>query len=191
MNIFSLQHVEGISWCKRLHPKNVCEKVFRQPPLRKTKLKKQDLTLTKPKIALLLAADRIGKTIQYHCTGFLPNRRQHRMAGLAAIEIAQKVSKIWRSLQSEWRFSTKNTSKSGRRARRKERIIIPSPNKNGARTKTELVVVLVVTQKDQLQVHWKRSHQDSLFSHGFIFIQWPSNGERFPNPVTLLFGSKD
>ncbi|MFS8010859.1 putative tetratricopeptide-like helical domain superfamily [Helianthus anomalus] len=119
-------------WCKRLHPKNVCEKVFRQPPLRKAKLKKQDLTLTKPKIALLLAADRIGKTIQYHCTGFLPNRRQHRMAGLAAIEIAQKVSKIWRSLQSEWRFSTKNTSKSGRRARRKERIIIPSPNKNGA-----------------------------------------------------------
>ncbi|KAI7744996.1 hypothetical protein M8C21_003898 [Ambrosia artemisiifolia] len=90
-------------WCKRLHPKNVCEKVFRQPPLRKAKLKKQDFILTKPKIALLLAADRIGKTIQYHCQGFLPNRRQHRMAGLAAVEIAQKVSKIWRSLQSEWR----------------------------------------------------------------------------------------
>ncbi|KAI3794121.1 hypothetical protein L1987_36748 [Smallanthus sonchifolius] len=118
-------------WCKRLHPKNVCEKVFRQPPLRKTKLKKQDFTLTKPKIALLLAADRIGKTIQYHCPGFLPNRRQHRMAGLASIEIAQKVSKIWRSLQSEWRFSTKNTSKSGRRARRKEKIIIPSQNRGG------------------------------------------------------------
>ncbi|KAL8193688.1 hypothetical protein R6Q57_026380 [Mikania cordata] len=121
-------------WCKRLHPKNVCEKVFRQPPLRKAKLKKQDYTLTKPKIALLLAADCIGKAIQYHCPGFLPNRRQHRMAGLASIEIAQKVSKIWRSLQSEWRFSTKNTSKSGRRARRKEKIIIPSQisNRGGA-----------------------------------------------------------
>ncbi|XP_076949916.1 suppressor of RPS4-RLD 1-like [Bidens hawaiensis] len=115
-------------WCKRLHPKNVCEKVFRQPPLRKAKLKKQDFNLTKPKIALLLAADRIGKSIQYHCQGFLPNRRQHLMAGLAAIEIAQKVSKIWRSLQSEWWFSNKSTSKSGRRPRRKERIIIPSHN---------------------------------------------------------------
>ncbi|XP_024959887.1 suppressor of RPS4-RLD 1 isoform X1 [Cynara cardunculus var. scolymus] len=118
-------------WCKRLHPKNVCEKVYRQPPLRKAKLRKQDFTLTKPKIALLHAADRIGKTIQYHCSGFLANRRQHRMAGLAAIEIAQKVSKVWRSLQSEWRFSTKNTSKSGKRPRRKEKIIIPSHNRGG------------------------------------------------------------
>lgn len=119
-------------WCKRLHPKNVCEKVYRQPPLRKPKLRKQELTLTKPKIALLLAADRVGKTIQYHCPGFLPNKRQHRMAGLAAIEIAQKVSKVWRSLQSEWRFSTRNASKNGKRSRRKEKIIIPSHNRGGA-----------------------------------------------------------
>lgn len=54
------------------------------------------------------------------------------MAGLAAIEIAQKVSKIWRSLQSEWRFSTKNTAKNGKRPRRKEKIIIPSQNRGGA-----------------------------------------------------------
>nr|XP_043631508.1 suppressor of RPS4-RLD 1 [Erigeron canadensis] len=119
-------------WCKRLHPKNVCEKVYRQPPLRKAKLRKQDFNLTKPKNALLLAADRIGKSIQYHCPGFLPNKRQHRMAGLAAIEIAQKVSKVWRSLQSEWRFSTRNTSKSGKRPRRKEKIIIPSVDRSGA-----------------------------------------------------------
>lgn len=112
-------------WCKRLHPKNVCEKVYRQPPLRKAKVKKQDFTMTKPKSTLLSAADRVGKTIQYHCPGFLPNKRQHRMAGLAAIEIAQRVSKVWRSLQSEWRFSTKVASKNGKRPRRKEKIIIP------------------------------------------------------------------
>lgn len=47
------------------------------------------------------------------------------MAGLAAIEIAQRVSKVWRSLQSEWRFSTKVASKNGKRPRRKEKIIIP------------------------------------------------------------------
>jgi len=67
-------------WCKRLHPKNVCEKVYRQPPLReslrKGKLRKQEVVLTKQKNALIQAADFIGKKIQYDCPGFLPNRRQ-------------------------------------------------------------------------------------------------------------------
>lgn len=67
-------------WCKRLHPKNVCEKVFRQPPLRdslkKGKLRKQDFSVTKHKTSLLQVADSIGKKIQYDCPGFLPNRRQ-------------------------------------------------------------------------------------------------------------------
>uniref|UniRef100_A0A2P2MBV0 Uncharacterized protein n=1 Tax=Rhizophora mucronata TaxID=61149 RepID=A0A2P2MBV0_RHIMU len=121
-------------WCKRLHPKNVCEKVFRQPPLReslkKSKLRKQDFAITKQKAVLLVAADSIGKKIQYDCLGFLPNRRQHRMAGLAAIEIAQKVSKAWRSLQAEWKHSNKSSSKYGKRGRR--RINIPSQNRGGA-----------------------------------------------------------
>lgn len=67
-------------WCKKLHPKNVCEKVYRQPPLReslkKWKLRKQDFGITKQKAALIRAADSIGKKIQYDCPGFLPNRRQ-------------------------------------------------------------------------------------------------------------------
>ncbi|RYQ80816.1 hypothetical protein Ahy_Scaffold1g106965 isoform A [Arachis hypogaea] len=115
-------------WCKRLHPKNVCEKVYRQPPLReslrKGKLKKQELALTKQKITLIQAADSIGKKIQYDCPGFLPNRRQHRMAGFAAIEIAQKVSKAWRSL----------------RARRRERLNMPSQNRGGAGCSTSTAV---------------------------------------------------
>ncbi|QCD91380.1 Ca2+/calmodulin-dependent protein kinase [Vigna unguiculata] len=125
-------------WCKRLHPKNVCEKVYRQPPLReslrKGKLRKQELVLTKQKGALIQAADFIGKKIQYDCPGFLPNRRQHRMAGFAAIEIAQKVSKAWRALQTEWKYSNKNNSnsKNRRRARRRERINMPSQNRGGA-----------------------------------------------------------
>ncbi|GMI76873.1 SUPPRESSOR OF RPS4-RLD 1, SUPPRESSOR OF RPS4-RLD 3 [Hibiscus trionum] len=122
-------------WCKRLHPKIVCEKVFRQPPLgdslKKGKLRKQDMAITKHKTALLLAADSIGKKIQYNCPGFLPNRRQHRMAGLAAIEIAQKVSKTWRSLQADWKHSNRS-SKSGKRNRRKERISLASQNRGGA-----------------------------------------------------------
>ncbi|CAL5369422.1 unnamed protein product [Camellia sinensis] len=125
-------------WCKRLHPKNVCEKVYRQPPLReslkKGKLRKQDISSTKQKTAVILirAADLIGKKIQYSCSGFLPNKRQHRMAGLAAIEIAQKVSKAWRSLQAEWKSPNRSTSKHGKRARRKEKINILSQNRGGA-----------------------------------------------------------
>ncbi|TVU13165.1 hypothetical protein EJB05_40697 [Eragrostis curvula] len=91
-------------WCKRLHPKNVAEKVYRQPPLRISlrsgRLNKQDFKFTKHQTTLLLAADSIGKKIQYNCRGFLPNQRQYRMAGLAAIEIAQKVSKAWRALRN-------------------------------------------------------------------------------------------
>ncbi|KAL4343737.1 hypothetical protein HN51_061997 [Arachis hypogaea] len=123
-------------WCKRLHPKNVCEKVFRQPPLReslrKGKFKRHDFTLTKQKATLIQAADSTGNKIQYDCPGFLPNRRQHRMAGFAAIEIAQKVSKAWRSMHVEWKSSNKNNSKSGKRARRRERVNMPSQNRGGA-----------------------------------------------------------
>ncbi|KAL2317336.1 hypothetical protein Fmac_031212 [Flemingia macrophylla] len=61
---------------------------------------------------------------------------QHRMAGLAAIEIAQKVSKAWRSLHAEWKYSTKGNSKNGKRARRRERINMPSQNRGGARCST-------------------------------------------------------
>ncbi|CAK7337777.1 unnamed protein product [Dovyalis caffra] len=146
-------------WCKRLHPKNVCEKVYRQPPLRDSlkrgKLRKQDFASTKQKAALFVAADSIGQKIQYDCYGFLPNRRQnenrtalkyscsttttgvaefppscHRMAGLAIIEIAQKVAKAWRSLQTEWKHSNKSTSKYGKRTRR--RINMLSQNRGGA-----------------------------------------------------------
>ncbi|XP_006658223.1 suppressor of RPS4-RLD 1 [Oryza brachyantha] len=91
-------------WCKRLHPKNVAEKVYRQPPLRISlrsgRLNKQDFKFTKHQTTLILAADSIGKKIQYNCRGFLPNQRQYRMAGLAAIEIAQKISKAWRFLRN-------------------------------------------------------------------------------------------
>ncbi|XP_010271758.1 PREDICTED: suppressor of RPS4-RLD 1 [Nelumbo nucifera] len=120
-------------WCKRLHPKDVCERVYRQPPLRdslrKGSLKKQDYVITKQKAMLLQAADSIGKKIQYNCPGFLPNRRQHRMAGLAAIEIAQKVSKAWRA---EWKNSSKSLAKNGKKVRRKEKINLTCQNRGGA-----------------------------------------------------------
>ncbi|KAF6147583.1 hypothetical protein GIB67_035340 [Kingdonia uniflora] len=49
------------------------------------------------------------------------------MAGLAAIEIAQKVSKAWRS---EWKHSSKGTPKNCKKARRKEKANV-SVNRGG------------------------------------------------------------
>ena len=40
------------------------------------------------------AADAIGELLQNRCQGFLPNKRQMRMGGLAAIELAQLLRHI-------------------------------------------------------------------------------------------------
>ncbi|RAL50569.1 hypothetical protein DM860_014511 [Cuscuta australis] len=123
-------------WCKRFHPKVVCEKVYRQPSLRnslkKGKLKTLHVSPTKQTHALLQAADSIGRRIQYHCPGFLSNRRQHRMAGLAAIEIAQKISRVWRAMHVELKHLSKGASKSGKRSQRKGRIFHLSRNRGVA-----------------------------------------------------------
>ncbi|URE00095.1 Tetratricopeptide repeat protein [Musa troglodytarum] len=115
-------------WCKRLHPQYVCERVYRQPPLKeslkKGRLKKQDFVVTKHKQILLHVADVIGQKIQYDCPGFTRNKRQYRMAGLAAIELAQKVAKYWRFLR--------NATKNGKKTRKKERLNIVSQNRGGA-----------------------------------------------------------
>lgn len=51
------------------------------------------------------------------------------MAGLAAIEIAQKVSKAWRSMQLEWKHANKGMTKYGKRVRRRNNM--PSQNRGG------------------------------------------------------------
>ncbi|GJP49968.1 hypothetical protein CLOM_g9123 [Closterium sp. NIES-68] len=50
---------------------------------------------------LLEIADRIGRRTQYSCPGFHANVRQYRMAGLAAIEIAQAVAAAWEHREEE------------------------------------------------------------------------------------------
>lgn len=92
--MFSISNIQEY-WCKRLHPKNVCEKVYRQPPLReslkKGKLRKQVFTVTKQKTALLEAADCIGRKIQYDCPGFLPNRRQVILISRITLKLMQFI----------------------------------------------------------------------------------------------------
>ena len=43
---------------------------------------------------LVAAADTIGALLQNHHQGFLPNKRQQRMGGLAALELAQAVRQL-------------------------------------------------------------------------------------------------
>lgn len=49
---------------------------------------------------VLRAASPIGPGIQLRCPGFLSNSRQHRMFGLASLELAQMVRGHWDSLKA-------------------------------------------------------------------------------------------
>lgn len=50
--------------------------------------------------SVLRAASPIGPGIQLRCPGFLSNARQHRMFGLASLELAQLVRRHWDSVKA-------------------------------------------------------------------------------------------
>lgn len=50
--------------------------------------------------SVLRAAGPIGPGIQLRCPGFLSNSRQHRMFGLASLELAQLVREHWDSIKA-------------------------------------------------------------------------------------------
>lgn len=50
--------------------------------------------------SVLRAASPIGPGIQLRCPGFLSNTRQHRMFGLASLELAQLVRQHWDSVKA-------------------------------------------------------------------------------------------
>ncbi|GJP42502.1 hypothetical protein CLOM_g2056 [Closterium sp. NIES-68] len=50
---------------------------------------------------VLAAADELGKRTQYWCNGFLRNRRQHRMAGLAILDVRDMVQETWKRMRRE------------------------------------------------------------------------------------------
>lgn len=59
-------------------------------------------TFSKPNVveSVLRAARPIGPGIQLRCPGFLSNARQHRMFGLASLEVAQLVLSHWDSVKA-------------------------------------------------------------------------------------------
>ncbi|XP_078430313.1 tetratricopeptide repeat (TPR)-like superfamily protein isoform X4 [Wolffia australiana] len=88
----------------------------------------QCLSFYQKEIALYTASRVSSEFIHFDIDGDIDPLFKHRMAGLAAIEIAQKVSKIWRSLRRS------QPKENGKRTR-KEKIILsggPSQNRGGA-----------------------------------------------------------
>lgn len=82
-------------WCKKMPPTARLFQVYR--PQQKPE---PDAGPPSPKPdqealgGLIRTADDIGKLLQYRQQGFLPNKRQQRMAGLAVIELAQAVREL-------------------------------------------------------------------------------------------------
>lgn len=124
------------AWCKRLRPTVIIASFCSQPPVKESlksgRLRGQDFVISKAKRSLLEIADQLGCKMQYRSPGFLKNRRQHRMAGLAALEIAQKVLNTWKAMRDPWASQEKPSgAKAGKRARRRENIGVISHNRGG------------------------------------------------------------
>lgn len=60
---------------------------------------------------------------------------QHRMAGLAVIQVAQKVSKAFRSLHLDWKMP----NKTGKKPRKKEKFALPVQNRGGGSCSTSSI----------------------------------------------------
>jgi hypothetical protein len=83
------------AWCKKLPPSAELLATYKaQPPLPNRTLKRPPPPPAADVTALLGAADPLGRLIQYRHQGFLPNVRQQRAGGLAALELAQQMEQV-------------------------------------------------------------------------------------------------
>ena len=83
-------------WCKKMPPTARLFQVYR--PQAQPEPEQAPPLLGGPNQdalrGLIRTADGLGALLQYRQQGFLPNKRQQRMAGLAAIEFAQAVRNL-------------------------------------------------------------------------------------------------
>eukprot|EP00026_Physarum_polycephalum_P002160 Phypoly_transcript_02165.p1 GENE.Phypoly_transcript_02165~~Phypoly_transcript_02165.p1 ORF type:complete len:924 (+),score=154.83 Phypoly_transcript_02165:113-2884(+) len=83
-------------WCKRNHPATL-SKYKSQPPLNPKIPDVSPVAPSPDEKILIQEAGILGALLQYHAEGYLPNKRQQRAAGLAIIEIAQRLRNgIWK-----------------------------------------------------------------------------------------------
>ncbi|CAI5984419.1 unnamed protein product [Closterium sp. NIES-65] len=92
------------AWIRRLPP-TVLARTYRPldlPPGARSKGKSPGLPeLSDGALELIESADEIGKRTQYFLDGFMPNKRQFRMAGLAALDVMQQVRTAWEGMAQE------------------------------------------------------------------------------------------
>ena len=91
------------SQCKRSNPADV--KNYKSNLKFDSKIKDiicKDITTDLNLKKLINFCDSFGVLIQYACPGFFPNKRQHRMAGIAVVEIAQLLSDYWFNSKSDY-----------------------------------------------------------------------------------------
>jgi len=85
------------SWCKRIHKKHLTG--YREQPTFNPAIPdvKYSSKPPSPEAKKLVEwTQDLAKLLHLRCPGYLSNRRQQRMAGLAALEIAQALRKMWR-----------------------------------------------------------------------------------------------
>jgi tetratricopeptide (TPR) repeat protein len=87
-------------WCKRQQPSSLPNKAkVSQPPVDPSiadiDYDEHPASYTPETWKLLELAWDIGKLLHQEAPGFLFNRRQLKMAGLAAVEVAQKLRSVW------------------------------------------------------------------------------------------------
>jgi len=82
-------------WCKRLAPDSLTS-YPEQAPLSAQIADVSPDQMSATARSLLATAQPYGELLQLRCRGYLPNRRQHRMAGLAILEMAQALRLCWR-----------------------------------------------------------------------------------------------
>ncbi|GJP49963.1 hypothetical protein CLOM_g9120 [Closterium sp. NIES-68] len=89
------------AWIRRLPPA-VLPPTYRPldlPPGAKGKGKSPALpSLSEEALDLIARADEIGRRAHYFMDGFMPNKRQFRMAGLAALDVMQQVRATWEGM---------------------------------------------------------------------------------------------
>ncbi|CAI5496793.1 unnamed protein product, partial [Closterium sp. Naga37s-1] len=95
------------AWIRRLPP-TVLPRTYRPldlPPGARSKGKSSGLPeLSEGALELIARADEIGKRTQYFLDGFMPNKRQFRMAGLAALDVMQQVRPVHSRLSFPFLF---------------------------------------------------------------------------------------
>ncbi|KNC48184.1 TPR repeat protein [Thecamonas trahens ATCC 50062] len=85
-------------WCKRHSPALLLEYTPLPTPSAKT-LAAASVDLDAPLAPelgpMVVLADALSVRLQYHAPGFMTNARQHRMGGLAIVEMAQAAASLW------------------------------------------------------------------------------------------------